>query len=75
MTIEQLGDRDAWRCVHCRRSVRPDLSFPDPGSPSFEHLVPVSEGGTDEAANLALAHLSCNLKRGVGGTVQLALVG
>lgn len=75
MTIDQLGERDWWRCVHCRRRVSSILRFPHPRSASFEHLVPVSDGGTDDPANLALAHLACNLRRGVGGIVQLALVG
>lgn len=75
MTIFNLGDRDAWRCHLCRRRVDRTLKFPHPASPTFDHLVPVSDGGEDVRANLRLAHFSCNCGRGDGGTVQLMLVG
>lgn len=75
MTIFQLGDRDGWRCHLCRRRVDRALKSPDSGSATFDHLVPVSDGGDDSRANLRLAHLSCNCQRGDGGIVQLMLVG
>lgn len=75
MSIFGLGDRDGWRCHLCRARVDRKLQWPHPKSPTFDHLVPVSDGGTDEAANLALAHAACNLSRGAGGIVQLQLVG
>lgn len=31
---------------------------------TFEHLVPLSKGGTNEMSNLALAHRKCNSERG-----------
>lgn len=75
LTIFDLGDRDGWRCHLCRHRVRRDLAYPHPRSPSFDHLVPVSDGGEDRRENLRLAHLGCNSSRGAGGTVQLMLVG
>lgn len=42
-------------CYHCGL----------PGSRSVEHLLPRSLGGTDQLSNLAPAHLSCNISRGV----------
>lgn len=75
LTIEQLGERDGWRCHLCRRRVNPALRAPHPQSRSFDHLVPVSRGGTDAPENLGLAHLRCNLSRGNRGDVQLLLVG
>jgi 5-methylcytosine-specific restriction endonuclease McrA len=33
------------------------------------------DGGTHTWDNVALAHRSCNLKRGAGGVAQLRLVG
>lgn len=75
LTIEELGERDGWRCHLCRRKVDPNLRAPHPRSRSFDHLTPVSLGGTDEPANLRLAHLRCNVSRGNRGTVQLLLVG
>lgn len=75
LTIDELGDRDGWRCHLCRRRVSPALRAPHPDSATFDHLIPVSFRGLDEPENLALAHLGCNVRRGAGGTVQLLLVG
>jgi hypothetical protein len=75
MSIDQLGERDSWRCHLCRRRVDRTRHHPHPQSPSFDHLVPVSDGGSDEPTNLALAHLRCNVSRGNRGNVQLLLVG
>lgn len=75
LTIEQLGARDGWRCHLCLRRVDPGLKAPHPKSRSFDHLIPVSHGGTDAPENLRLAHLRCNVSRGNRGSVQLLLVG
>lgn len=75
LTTAELGDRDGWRCHLCRRAVDRRLSGAHPKAPSVDHLVPVSDGGTDEPENLALAHWICNVRRGNRGIVQLALVG
>lgn len=75
LTIEELGERDGWRCHLCRRQVNRNLRSPHPRSPTFDHLIPVSRDGTDEPENLALAHRVCNTRRGVRGVVQLALIG
>ena len=42
---------------------------------SMDHLVPRSAGGLDRMDNVALAHLLCNVRRGVGGEAQLRLIG
>jgi 5-methylcytosine-specific restriction endonuclease McrA len=43
---------------------------------SMDHLVPLSKGGDHSWANVALAHRSCNSKRGAGRlSAQLRLVG
>lgn len=75
MTIVELGDRDRWICHLCRRRVGRKFKAPHPRSATFDHLVPVSDGGDDSPANLRLAHWHCNSSRGAGGTVQLMLVG
>lgn len=33
---------------------------------SVDHIVPLSKGGADALANLALAHASCNQRKGAG---------
>jgi hypothetical protein len=51
-------------CMVCGLTVDTELSFPDPLSASIEHWVPLSQGGTDEADNVYLTHLGCNLSKG-----------
>jgi 5-methylcytosine-specific restriction endonuclease McrA len=73
--VVELGDRDGWRCHLCRKRVRRNLLWPHPQSGSRDHLIPVSKGGSNDPANLAFAHLKCNVDRQTGGNVQLLLVG
>lgn len=75
LTLWQLASRDQWRCHLCRRRVNMELTSPHPRSATVDHLVPVSDGGTDAPENIRLAHRTCNTKRGTRGTVQLLLVG
>lgn len=72
--LEDIALRDGWRCHLCARPVDAALYFQHRDAATLDHLVPVSVGGTDEAANLALAHRGCNSRRGTGGLVQLALI-
>ncbi|MGW4701118.1 HNH endonuclease [Streptomyces sp. NPDC004285] len=59
-TQEQIGDRDAWRCVICHGAVKREYRAPHPCTASVHHLVEVAAGGTDTLDNVALAHLFCN---------------
>ena len=71
-----IFERDGWKCGICHRKVDRTLRHPDAAAPSLDHIIPVAEGGTNEAANLRLVHLRCNLsRRNRGGNEQLALVG
>lgn len=73
--LEDIARRDGWRCHLCHRKVNPRVHFQHRNAATLDHLVPVTDGGTDEPANLALAHRGCNSRRGVGGQIQLALIG
>lgn len=75
LSIEQLGARDSWKCHLCRKRVSRSYRAPNPRSATFDHLIPIADGGTDVPENLRLAHWGCNSSRGTGGTVQLLLVG
>lgn len=67
--------RDGWRCGICAERVNPSLEYPHPRAASLDHVVPVSEGGLSDPANLRLVHLVCNLRRrNLGGGEQLALI-
>lgn len=74
--LGEIATRDGWRCHLCRKKVNRLLEWPAPKSPSLDHLVPLSEGGTHDPTNVRLAHLVCNTRKGrraVGE--QLLLVG
>ena len=52
-------------CAICGRPVNFDKVFPDPWSPTLDHIVPISKGGAPaDLENLQLAHLQCNRKKG-----------
>lgn len=72
----EVFERDRWVCQICKRKVDPSIKWPDPMSPSLDHIVPLSAGGPHSRANCRLAHLSCNSARGNrGGGEQLLLFG
>jgi hypothetical protein len=62
-----VADRDGWICriPGCGLPVERGMRFPDPWSPSVDHVIPVSFGGGNDPENLRLAHLVCNMRRGV----------
>lgn len=71
----EICKRDRWRCGICGERVNPALEYPHPKCASLDHVLPVSEGGLSEPANLRLVHLVCNLRRrNLGGNEQLALI-
>jgi 5-methylcytosine-specific restriction endonuclease McrA len=52
-------------CAICGKPVNFDLKFPDPMSPTADHIIPISLGGhPSDLGNLQLAHLSCNRRKG-----------
>jgi 5-methylcytosine-specific restriction endonuclease McrA len=50
-------DREALSCVVCELPVDPDEEW------HVDHIVPRSAGGTDDPANIAVAHGECNLAK------------
>lgn len=59
-----IYERDIWLCGICSTPVDPDLSHPHPMSPSLDHILPLSRGGTHTYENVQLAHLTCNVSKG-----------
>jgi hypothetical protein len=71
----EIYERDGWRCGVCGKRVDKKLRWPHPKSATLDHVVPISQGGSHEPANVRLAHALCNTARGNrGGGEQLALV-
>ena len=60
LSVLELRDRDGGDCSICGAEVDFAKVFPDPGSPSVDHIVPLARGGLNVAENLALACLGCN---------------
>jgi len=46
------------------RLIDPGLRWPHPLSPSVDHVIPVSAGGSDRDDNLRAAHWGCNKAKG-----------
>lgn len=63
----EICARDQWMCQLCSDPVDPELRYPEPLCASLDHIVPVAHGGGNEAENLRLAHLVCNVRRGTRG--------
>lgn len=64
MTVQALARRDGPVCWICTMGVDMSLSGSAPMGPTIDHLLPISKGGTNDKGNLALAHRSCNMRRG-----------
>lgn len=60
----EVFERDGWVCGICTDPVDRELSYPDPGSASLDHVLPLVAGGEHSLANTQLAHLRCNLRKG-----------
>lgn len=58
-----IAERDGYICSLCGERVDMDLKYPHPGSASVDHVLPLSLGGDDTLANVALACLGCNIRK------------
>lgn len=73
-TLQEIAERDGWKCHLCKGRVNRRLSGVADRGPTIDHLVPISAGGRDEPSNVALAHRICNVLRRDVGPAQLRLV-
>lgn len=70
VTDEAIWERDRWTCLMPRclqpggRAIDPAAAWPDPWSPSIDHIQPLAQGGPDNAPNKRAAHLRCNASAG-----------
>lgn len=60
----EVYERDEWVCGICEMPVDRATAYPDPLSPSLDHIIPLSLNGHHVMENVQLAHLSCNVRKG-----------
>jgi len=58
----RLAEAQNWRCCWCGRHTSIKRSRRD--SATIEHVLPKSQGGTDDWENLAMSCARCNSNRG-----------
>lgn len=60
LSVQVLAHRDGTDCGICGTPVDMSLRRPARMAPSVDHVLPRACGGTNDPANLQLAHLWCN---------------
>jgi len=59
-----IYERDSWECVYCGRGPRDKRNMKQSQTIlTLDHLTPRSQGGGNEARNLATACVKCNSAR------------
>lgn len=67
--------RDRWVCGICGEKIPRTAIYPDPLSPSIDHVIPLAVGGEHSYANTQASHFLCNsVKQHRGEGEQLALI-
>ncbi len=63
--LDDIGDRDGWRCWLCDEPVDPRMSVNDPRGPSIDSRITKAKSkGMTPGATDRLAHRGCNTKKG-----------
>jgi 5-methylcytosine-specific restriction endonuclease McrA len=63
-TAVEVFVADNWVCQLCKQPVDQQKQFPNPLSPSLDHIIPLSRGGGHVRSNVQLAHYICNVRKG-----------
>lgn len=63
VSLEFLFERDHGRCKLCGCELSMDTKWPHPRTPTRDHVIPLTKGGTHERANLQLACAECNVRK------------
>jgi hypothetical protein len=63
--LEDIGERDGWRCWLCDEAVDPRMSVNDARGPSIDsRLTKAKSKGVAPGSTDRLAHRGCNTKKG-----------
>lgn len=60
----EIFERDGWVCQLCFEDIDPHEKWPSDWCATVDHVMPISEGGTDRISNLQAAHWRCNRDKG-----------
>lgn len=63
-TSRDIFERDGWACQICGVHLNPEIKFPDPLSPSLDHIIPIALKGTHTLDNVQAACMGCNWSKG-----------
>lgn len=63
-TAQDIYERDNWTCQICGLHLDPAIKFPSNDSPSIDHIIPISLGGTHTLDNVQAACMGCNRRKG-----------
>lgn len=64
VTPSKIYRRDWYMCKLCNQPLNMNAKAPHPLSPSIDHVIPLTKGGTHEPSNVQAAHLRCNISKG-----------
>jgi len=71
--LDEVGERDGWRCWLCDEPVDPAMSVNDPRGPSIDAVTTAkkakAKGKGAGPADERLAHRDCNTKKGAVAAV------
>lgn len=60
-TKDLIYNRDGGVCHICSRKIDLTVKWPHSKSFSFDHVTPLSRGGSDLISNIKSSHLKCNI--------------
>lgn len=63
-TTHDVRVRHGDNCYLCEKPINFRIKYPNPQSPSLDHVVAISRGGPHTLENVAMTHLVCNLRKG-----------
>ncbi len=62
--LDEVGERDGWRCWICDEKVDPGTSVNDPRGPSIDSYFTTGKSAKGKGGVERLAHRACNTKKG-----------
>jgi len=62
--LDEVGERDGWRCWICDEKVDPGTSVNDPRGPSIDSYFTAAKAARGRGGVERLAHRACNTRKG-----------